>query len=232
MKNKLILSLLFLFILINKQQAQKFGLAIVTGANLSQIDGDNQQGYKKVGIVAGLRSIINLKEELQIHTEILYSQHGAAAADYRNITIDLNYVEIPFYLSYQMKEYENGGFSRVYLGLSFAKLLSFKTSERFPALSASETEEYLPLETVSTYFNKTDIGMFVGFHVLPFNESLGIDLRFTYSANLLFNVEDVGRPIKNRSLKSFFISFRLFYEINHIGDRKKKKRKKRRRKKR
>ena len=232
MKNKFFLSLLFLFILINEQQAQKFGLALVAGTNLSQIDGDDQQGYKKVGIVAGLRSIINLKEELQIHTEILYSQHGAAAADYRNITIDLNYVEVPIYLSFQISEYKNGGFARAYVGLSFAKLLSYNTTERFPALTATDSEEYLPLETVSTYFNKTDIGLLAGFQVLPFSESLGIDFRFTYSANLLFNVEDVGRPIKNRSLKSFFVSFRLFYEINYIGDRKKRKRKKKRKRRR
>ena len=47
MKKRLLLTLIALFIFINVQHAQKFGIAAIAGVNLAQINGDNQRGFKK-----------------------------------------------------------------------------------------------------------------------------------------------------------------------------------------
>ena len=229
MKNKFLFLFIFSFLLIHESFAQKFGIAAIMGVNLAQIDGDNQQGFKKLGLVAGLRSIVNFDKKWKLHTEIIYSQHGTSPSDYRNISINLNYVETPIYISYPISDYERTGIVRLYSGASFGKLFSYKTTEiNYNANTTNQEERYLSLEEVSDYFNKTDIGIFAGLHALPIGEHFGIDFRYTFSANLLFNKDAVEGNIKNKSLRSFFISFRLFYEINHIGKKGKKKKRRRR----
>jgi hypothetical protein len=49
MKKRFCLAVLFLFSLVHLSQAQKFGIAGIIGANLCQINGDNQKVYKKQG---------------------------------------------------------------------------------------------------------------------------------------------------------------------------------------
>ncbi len=228
MKKRFYLAVLFLFLLLNTSQAQKFGIAGILGANLSQINGDNQRGYKKIGLATGLRSIVNLEKRWQLHTELLYSQRGASPSDLRNITIDLNYVETPIYISYLVSDYESSGIFRVYSGASFGRLISYETKEIFRGSNGTiEDDEILYLQDVATYFNRNDLGLFAGLQWLPFDDHFGIDFRQTFSANLLFDKNDVERPIQNKSMRSYFLSIRLFYELNNIGDKKKRKRRKR-----
>jgi len=228
MKKRFYLAVLFLFLLSNTSQAQKFGIAGILGANLSQINGDTQRGYKKIGLATGLRSIVNLEERWQLHTELLYSQRGASPSDLRNITINLNYVETPVYLSYLVSDYESSGIFRVYAGASFGRLIAFETKEIFKGpVGSSDDIEVLYLQDVATYFNRNDLGLFAGLQWLPFDDHFGIDFRQTFSANLLFDKNDVGKPIKNESLRSYFLNIRLFYELNNIGDKKKRKRSRR-----
>lgn len=81
--------------------------------------------------------------------------------------------------------------------------------------------EILSLREISSYFNRNDFGIFAGVHLLPVNNKFGIDLRQTFSANLLFDKNEVDHFIKNDSMRSYFISLRFFYELNNIGDKKK-----------
>lgn len=227
MKNKLLFLLLFSLFFINRPYAQKFGIAAIAGVNLAQINGDNQRGFKKVGAALGIRSIVNLEEKWKLHVEILHSQRGASPSDQRNISLNLNYAETPIYLSYQISNYESTGLYRIYAGGSFGRLISYETTEIYSSVGVNQESEHLPLNQVSDYFNKTDIGIFAGMHLLPIGDHFGIDIRQTFSANLLFDKTGIDRPIKNESLRSYFISIRLFYEINNIGDNKKKKRRRR-----
>lgn len=224
MKNRFVLVLFFSFLVINIQYAQRFGIAAVAGINLAQIDGDNQRGFKKVGFVGGVRSIVNFENKWKLHAEILYSQRGASPSDDRNISMDLNYIETPIYISYQIAKYEKGGAYRAYAGASYGKLFSNKVTDVYTR-KASEfgIENYLSLKEVATYFNSTDIGTFAGIHILPFDKPLGFDLRYTVSANLLFDNKVIETAVENKSFRGYFISCRVFYEFNHIGKKKKKK---------
>lgn len=224
MKKKLLLAALFFSFVLNVSHGQKFGIAALAGVNLCQINGDNQRGYKKTGVTAGLRSIVNLEDRWQLHTEILFSQRGASPSDRRNISLNLNYVETPVYLSFLISDYESTGIFRVYAGASFGRLISFETTEIFNNPGSSMEGEILSLREISSYFNRNDFGIFAGVHLLPVNNKFGIDLRQTFSANLLFDKNEVDHFIKNDSMRSYFISLRFFYELNNIGDKKKKKR--------
>ncbi|KAA3624274.1 MAG: hypothetical protein DWQ02_23265 [Bacteroidetes bacterium] len=227
MKKRSIIAALLLTFLFNVSQAQVFGIAGIAGVNLCQINGDNQRGFKKVGATAGVRSIINLEERWQLNAEILYSQRGASPSDARNITINLNYVETPIYLSFLISDYEATGIFRAYAGASFGRLVSYETKEIYRTSNTIDGTEILSLQESATYFNKNDVGIFAGIQLLPLDDHIGIDLRQTFSANLLFNPTEVGRPIHNEALRSYFFSIRFFYEINGIGDKKKKRRRRR-----
>ena len=223
MQKRLFLSLLFLALLTNHSNAQKFGIAAVTGINLSQINGDSQLGYDKIGCSAGLRSITNLKGGWQLHMELLCSRRGAAPSDLRKISIDLEYMEIPVYLTCNLLNEKAPGSLRIFTGASFGKLIAYETNETFGELPGINQEaEILSMKEVANNFNPIDLGLFGGIQWLPFNDHVGIELRQTYSANLLFDQSSFDKPIQNKSLRSYFFSMRLFYEINKFGKKKKK----------
>jgi len=72
-----LLLLAFLFIGISSLQAQTFQASVLLGTNFSQIDGDELQGFHKVGLNGGIRVVAKLNDRWRIGPEILYSQRGA-----------------------------------------------------------------------------------------------------------------------------------------------------------
>lgn len=221
MKKRLCLFFLFLALLINQADAQKFGIAATGGINFSQINGDSQLGYDKIGYTTGLRSITNLKGGFQLHVEFLYSQRGAAPSDLRKVSIDIDYMEIPVYISYDFLNEHTPGSLRILMGASYGRLIAYETEEVFGGLIGdSPGAEILPLDLVAEYFNPNDLGFFGGIQWLPFNDYLGIELRQTFSVNLLFDQSSFDQPIQNKSLRSYFFSVRLFYELNRYGEKK------------
>ena len=57
--------------------AQRFKGAIMGGMNISQVDGDEVYGYKKVGGHFGLAAILPVKKKWDITLETVYNQKGA-----------------------------------------------------------------------------------------------------------------------------------------------------------
>lgn len=71
---------LFLFaVLLLPLKAQKFIGGVVAGMNLSQVDGDEVYGFKKVGFNGGglVMLPLNRKQSIFVTVELLYNQKGA-----------------------------------------------------------------------------------------------------------------------------------------------------------
>ena len=84
------------------EKESTFGLSILGGMNLSQIDGDNFRGYDNIGLYAGLRGSMKFSSTMQMRVELLYSQKGSkfqsrkgANEGTKDRHIKLNYAEIP-----------------------------------------------------------------------------------------------------------------------------------------
>ena len=59
--------------------AQRFVGYVAAGANFAQVEGDDQQGFTKVGVNAGLglKLPLNRKQNMSLLLELLYSQKGS-----------------------------------------------------------------------------------------------------------------------------------------------------------
>ena len=141
-KKAIILFCIFsvIFILTN---AQVFKGQLIGGVNLSQVDGDQQIGYRKVGAHAGVGVMFpfNFKKGEQtkpwsLSMEILLNQKGArkknyyyqdTSTDFANgkfeYFLELNYVSVPFILHYTDKD-------KWTFGVGFAYNRAFSISER------------------------------------------------------------------------------------------------------
>lgn len=82
-----------------KATEQRFLGGIVAGLNFSQIDGDAEAGFNKMGVNAGVRGGFILSKRWQIGMEMLFAQKGSQSrmiqGAIRNIQCNLNYFEIP-----------------------------------------------------------------------------------------------------------------------------------------
>ena len=98
-KYNLILFILFILPLSIKSQAFYGGLAL--GGVTSQIDGDENNGFHKVGFTAGAFVGLELSDILETQFEIKYIQKGArsAADEPYQFLIRLDYVELPLVAS-------------------------------------------------------------------------------------------------------------------------------------
>ena len=70
---------ILIIVVLNTTWAQRFHLGAMGGINISQIDGDDLQGYDKVGWTFGIRSVAVIDESLNFSTELLYSERGSVS---------------------------------------------------------------------------------------------------------------------------------------------------------
>ena len=95
------LILLILFILPLSIKSQAFFGGVAFGGVTSQVDGDHNNGFHKVGFTAGAFVGLELSEILETQFEIKYIQKGArsAADEPYQFLIRLDYVELPLVAS-------------------------------------------------------------------------------------------------------------------------------------
>ena len=116
--------------------AQRFGAAVVLGPSLSQVLGEGNAGFDKVGISGGLQGIAYLSDRFDLNVDLLYSQAGSRASlfprDFIERTgFDLDYIEVPVSIVIKdwIQESEDGmkyGKLGLYAGGSFARLVRSK----------------------------------------------------------------------------------------------------------
>lgn len=123
----LIINLFFVFIIAVKAQFVKGG--IISGFNITQVDGDEYAGYKKFGLHVGGTAIIPLKNNFSLGLELLYNEKGSyekplGSLDTLEYTLRLNYAEVPIMIRYIDKDLAGLG-----LGFSYGRLVNAKEWE-------------------------------------------------------------------------------------------------------
>ncbi|MBR4137142.1 MAG: outer membrane beta-barrel protein [Bacteroidales bacterium] len=110
--NLILLILLILFILPLSIKSQAFFGGIALGGVTSQVDGDHNNGFHKVGFTAGAFVGYEINDIFEAQFEIKYIQKGSrsSADDSEQFTIQLDYVELPLIASMNLGFFDINGY--------------------------------------------------------------------------------------------------------------------------
>lgn len=161
---------------------QRFEAAVIAGFNASQIDGDQNAGYDKLGFNCGLKVYARLGKYLSLSPEILVVQKGSkgrlvgSPVPYpfnfapNPFKLTLNYAEIPVVLHYHDKDRAIFG-----AGLSYSALIGYKRIESGFNTTGSDTP-----------VSNRELAL-VADAALKVRKVFALNLRFAYS---LFSIAD------------------------------------------
>lgn len=156
-----------------------FSAGILAGASLSQVNGDESQGFNKIGAYGGLRGVIRFSHKFNVLIEILYSQKGSKLG--RKVSyqpdiqefIKVNYMEIPVLGKIFLTPKSEGPY--VSGGLSYARQINSKIEQHI-----IDPERFVNYAEAVPQFNKNDLFAVVGCGI-DFKEHYGIGYRFSFS---------------------------------------------------
>lgn len=199
---KLIILIICLGSFLNKGNAQSFFRgSLVTGLNLSQIDGDQLSGYRKFGISTGLKMEFPISSTFDLGLEFLFSQRGSRSTITPNQFVDvqrihLNYAAMPIFIKWNDWWIEEDSYYKFNLhgGLAPGWLISSRSN-----LSQSVT---------GSEFNKFDLSFFLGTGY-SFTNKWALTLRYTRALNRLFSQQTTSGEIQG--LIGYFITIRSEY---------------------
>jgi len=158
------------FLILGNLNAQRFQGSAVFGFNVSQIDGDELIGFDKGGLTGGFKLNYPLLKKSDLSLEMLYSQRGSRpklfSAD-NNLTINLNYFELPLLIDYKDWWMPDDEFYKVGIegGFSYSYLISVSSNNA-------------TVEDVNN-FKKSDLAYLIGAR-LNFNKHWALNLRYTH----------------------------------------------------
>jgi hypothetical protein len=226
--------LLLLLIISGNGYSQRILGAVSAGMNLSQVDGDEKYGFKKVGLNIGPSVIIPFgkNKKWSVTMEILFSQLGSrqkeqyandSIADtttseyYDGYKLKLNYVQIPVMIHFKDKNIVAAG-----VGFLYGQLVS-----------AQEWEDYNDLRglfktgtTLRSPYTMSDLQAIVDVRFRLY-QRLWIDFRYSYSVFPIRTrdfVNPLYKTVETRKQYNNVIAFRLTYIFNEeINKRKGKK---------
>lgn len=108
--------------------SQGFKGGLLTGVVVSQVDGDNFDGYHKFGFQLGAYTEFDLNEKWGLLVELKYIQKGSNKTDkkdpYNDFRISLNYIDLPVLLNYKYNEKLTFG-----TGLSYGYLMNAEVQD-------------------------------------------------------------------------------------------------------
>lgn len=229
-KNQALIIILFsiIFLIPFRTQAQLFKAFASSGVCISQIDGDEEYGYKRVGYSGGLGVMAPLNPKnpdvgFQMSMELLFSQRGAKAtniADPFAYDCKLNYVDIPLFIHYV----DPIGGVTIGLGLQYSRLV--KSSEKWTMTDTMIVGMDRPLDTANTKFLKNDFSI-IGDIRFTLWRNFKLDFRYQYSLLPIrkdftfFNSRNSSDDLYytwNRDFKNNYITLKLIYVINEHHD--------------
>lgn len=189
----------------------RFKIGVIMGLNAAQIDGDNQIGYRKMGIGAGLRGIAVISPNLELSFELLFSQKGSKPSSNTSridaLTFNLNYAEVPVLLNILGKEgWDEFRPLHFQVGASFSRLLSSSVKE---ARNRPLKELEVPYKTLEENLNSNEINIVLG-ATYYFSKHIGFGLRHSYALTQLFNTDDYPE-VANNSLRSYHLNAQVTY---------------------
>lgn len=199
----------------------------IMGMNLSQVDGDEVFGFKKVGanVGAGVMIPFGKRGRWDASFEALYTQKGSnqkqqyydstlivCTGDSTIVTgqykLNLNYVEIPVMVMFTDKEFISFG-----AGFSWSRLVGVKEYEH------GELVETTTLN--SGVYNKNDFSILADFRIRVY-KSLKFNVRYQYSLAKIRTRDflDLNCNTKTRDQYNNVITFRLIWVFNEAQSRK------------
>jgi len=162
------MKLLFLIALLTStlySSAQRFHGGLITGLSTSQIDGDTQKDYKKLGFYSGVFVETDFTKVIGAKIELFYIMKGAKKTvnDIEEFRTTLNYIEMPFLLT--IKPIDKFEFD---IGIAVSYLISAKYRDVLGSTSELNAMHDLDFGGIITgsYF---------------FSEKIAFNVRFEYS---------------------------------------------------
>jgi hypothetical protein len=209
---KYLLFFVLLLALSPSLNAQRFKGSVMGGMNISQVDGDEVYGYKRVGGHFGVGVILPIKK-WDVTLETIFNQKGAyEGVQYQDSAfgtlingkydLRLNYVEIPLLAHYTDRDLFTVG-----AGFSYGRLVSFKEVEHDGAI---------PPYSDTVAFSKNDYNVLVDLQVRVWKR-LKFNIRYSYSMvpireRTFYN--RYGEDPYERKQYNNMLTFRLVYVFN------------------
>jgi len=191
-----------MFLLTPESHSQKIRAGFAGGFNMTMVDGDELYGYKKYGINAGGIVMVPISKNFTLNLETIYNEKGTSqrprlsdslSGEYR---LQLNYLEVPFYLQYHDRGGANAG-----AGLSWGRLVSFGEAEH---------GNKLPWTKSTFPYLRDDINAFAD---VSFNLKKG----FKFNMRYFYSLKPIRTRIflngKERQQYNTGFTFRLIYII-------------------
>jgi len=216
----------FSLILSERSFSQHILGAVSAGINLSQVDGDEVYGFKKVGFNGGPSVIIPFGKDKKwsVTLELLFSQLGsrqksvypvsntidsARAGFYDGYRLSLNYVQIPMIVHFTDKRFLAGG-----LGFQYGQLVGVTEYEDYNdnrGFARSTT-------TLQGPYTRADIQALADVRIRIYR-GFWFNVRYSYSILPIRTREFVNPFFGNTWLRKQYnnvISLRLVYIFNDI----------------
>lgn len=170
-----------------KDEEGRFTASIIAGINISQIDGDEDGSYSKVGFNGGARGGVRFGERMELCTEILFSQKGSYVNQIDKM-YHLDYIEVPVLFYYKDWEAENKKgrkYMRIMIGagMSYSRLVN--TTVKQYGVDLKDTPGW------EDPFLKDDLMVMIDANVF-FTRNFGLNLR--WSRSILTIVQNPLRP--------------------------------------
>lgn len=209
----LLLSLFFL-LLASCMQAQRIQAAVIAGANLSQVDGDEIYGFNKIGWNTGLGAVVPFGKNFQFSIETLYSQKGSyQSPQYEdvdssgNVTtgeykVTLDYLEVPVMVMYNDKDVITGG-----LGFSYGRLVRVNEYEHGQKVESTTVN--------NGPYSRNDYSALADVRFRVYKK-IKLNLRYTYSLAKIRTreYENLLGDTWTRDQYNNTITFRVIYMFN------------------
>ena len=179
------LILLLVFVLPVGVNAQRFQGGIMSGFNVSQIDGDGWSGFNKAGFVGGAYVFTDFTEKWGALMEIRYSSKGSATSkdNVQNIKIRLQYIEIPLVAKFEIIDNLD-----IQAGFSVGYLFNAARNDGYGYVKYDEKDGSVELALCVglnySFFNRFDVSIRYSYSVFPLSASY---TGATYETGAYFN---------------------------------------------
>ena len=194
--------LLFLFLSLDKVACQEFGLSVVGGGNFSQLDGDNLQGFNKLGAHLGLRSYYSTSSSSGFGIELLLHEKGSSTGIIQGgsgiqQSISLRYVSIP--ITYFLNEWYVSDTDHHRVRIEAGPIMNY-------LFDVSSSNPFF--DNAVDDFANFDLGLLAGL-------SYNFDSHWTVTGRVERSLLTIyqGPTQQERGLQSYLMNFRFEYEF-------------------
>ena len=179
--------------------AQNFDAGLIGGFSTSQVSGDNLSGYNKLGSRFGAYIIYPINKKMSYQLEMQFLQKGSKKPYTENspetYLFELNYIELPATLNYQVKK----GIS-IESGLGTAFLVDYK-----------EQDEITDINTDKPNTLALDFLLGVQYDI---KKNLKLNIRYANSISRIRKHASEEESGLNSGQFSSLVSFALMYKIS------------------